>query len=66
MPQLADGDTLTHADYDTLVCCGRPMLVGHATAQLPIAGATCETCLCVITSQEYGPIHVNACSVHRA
>ncbi|MGW6912565.1 hypothetical protein ACWGB8_01885 [Kitasatospora sp. NPDC054939] len=69
MPQLAtltDGATLTPADYDALTCCGHPARVAHATEALPVAGAVCETCLCCVTSPDYGAANVQRCRRHRS
>ncbi|MFB6889437.1 hypothetical protein ACFCX4_09015 [Kitasatospora sp. NPDC056327] len=63
---VADGTALTRGGFDSLVCCDQPMTVAHADTRLPVAGATCATCLCVIVSADYGPARISRCTRHRA
>lgn len=64
---IAAGESITAEAYDQLACCGQPMLVGHATETLPVAGAVCERCMCAVTSAPgYGAVTIGRCTQHAA
>ena len=65
--ETADGDSITADTYDSLTCCGQPARVAHATDALPVPGAVCDKCRCLVTSRAgYGPATVQRCIQHRS
>jgi hypothetical protein len=65
--EITEGTSLSPEAYDQLTCCRRPARIAHATATLPVAGAVCDQCMCVVTSAEgYGAVTVGRCTRHPA